>query len=391
MMPFTFPLSRRWKPPGVIRLAALALVTGQLAAQQQGTGPTNPRLLPDISVVGDLVFDFSRRSTQEDGRRFSVREIELALQAAVDPYFRGDVFFGYSDVEGVAIEQAYLTATALPWQVEGRLGRFIMPFGKQNLTHRHDLHTIEFPYVIQRFLGEEGLKGTGLYASKVLSPFGFYQEVILTAVDHLGELSDDLTPEEPANASLGGLGYTARLRNYWDLTPNANLEFSASASTGRRAQPLDVTGDVNAVNARQSLLGLDLTYRWRPLQQGLYRSLIVQAEYMRQLNETDPTMPDGIDPGAYLGPRQNFSGTYLFARYQLSRRGYFGARGDALEDPEASGQKLRAASGYYEFFPSEFSKLLAGYERLWPEGQASQGRFIIQATFALGPHRPHPF
>lgn len=374
-----------------VLILLLLLVAGPARAQQQGTGPTNPRLLPDISIVGDLVFDFSRRSTQEDGRRFSVREIELALQAAVDPYFRGDVFFGYSDVEGVAIEQAFLTATALPWQIEGRLGRYIMPFGKQNLTHRHDLHTIDFPYVIQRFLGEEGLKGTGLYASKVLSPFGFYQEVIVTAVDHLGELSDDLTPEEPANASLGGLGYLARFRNYWDLTPNANLELSASASTGRLAQPLDVTGDVNAVNARQSLLGLDLTYRWRPLQQGLYRSLIVQAEYMRQLNETDPTMPDGIDPDAYLGPRQNYGGAYLFARYQLSRRGYLGVRGDALQDPEADGRTLRAASGYYQFYPSEFSKLLAGYERLWPQGQSSQGRFLIQATFALGPHRPHPF
>jgi len=372
-------------------LILLLLAATPARAQQQGTGPTNPRLLPDISVVGDLIFDFSRRSTQEDGRRFSVREIELALQAAVDPYFRGDVFFGYSDVEGVAIEQAFLTATALPWQIEGRLGRFIMPFGKQNLTHRHDLHTIDYPYVIQRFLGEEGLKGTGLYASKVLSPFGFYQEVIVTAVDHLGELSDDLTPEEPANASLGGLGYMARLRNYWDLTPNANLELSASASTGRMAQPLDATGEINAVNARQSLLGVDLTYRWRPLQQGLYRSLIVQAEFMHQINESNPTLPEGVDPGAYLGPRENLNGAYLFARYQLSRRGHLGARGDLLDDPEADGRALRAASGYYEFFPSEFSKLLAGYERLWPEGQASQGRFIIQATFALGPHRPHPF
>lgn len=107
MMPFTFPARRRRKPLGLIPLAAVALLAGQLSAQQQGTGPTNPRLLPDISLAGDLVFDLSRRSTQEDGRRFSVREVEVAFQAAVDPYFRGDVFLGYSDVEGVAIEQAF--------------------------------------------------------------------------------------------------------------------------------------------------------------------------------------------------------------------------------------------------------------------------------------------
>ena len=370
----------------------LALAAGPLAAQQQqqGTGSTNPRLLPDISVVGDLVFDLSRRSTQEDGRRFSVREIELALQAAVDPYFRGDVFLGYSDVEGVSIEQAFLTATALPWQIEGRLGRFIMPFGKQNLTHRHDLHTIDYPYVIQRFLGEEGLKGTGVYASKVFSPFGFYQEFIVSAVDHLGD-DEGLTPEEPSSAELSGLGYMARLRNYWDLTPNANLEISASASTGKRPQPLDVPGDINAVNARQSVVGLDVTYRWRPLQQGLYKSFILQAEWMQQLNETDPTLPDEVSPDAYLGPRRDFRGAYIFSRYQLSRRGFLGARGDFLQDPESDGDNLTAASAYYEFYPSEFSKLMAGYERLWPAASTSQGRFIIQATFALGPHRPHPF
>ena len=384
MKPFLLSAARR----GLV----LALAAGPLAAQQQqqGTGSTNPRLLPDISVVGDLVFDLSRRSTQEDGRRFSVREIELALQAAVDPYFRGDVFLGYSDVEGVAIEQAFLTATALPWQIEGRLGRFIMPFGKQNLTHRHDLHTIDYPYVIQRFLGEEGLKGTGVYASKVFSPFGFYQELIVSAVDHLGD-DEGLTPEEPSSAELSGLGYMARLRNYWDLTPNANLEIAASASTGKRPQPLDVPGDINAVNARQSVVGFDVTYRWRPLQQGLYKSFILQAELMRQLNELDPTLPEGTDPSAYLGPRQNFNGAYIFSRYQLTRRGYLGARGDFLQDPESDGDNLTAASAYYEFYPSEFSKLMAGYERLWPAASTSQGRFIIQATFALGPHRPHPF
>src|SRR5688572_32174590 len=88
--------------------------------------PRNPRLLPDISAVGDLIGDLSPKgSTQEDGSRFGVRELELALQAAVDPYFRGDLFLGFSDAEGVHIEQAFLTATALPWRLEARLGRFL--------------------------------------------------------------------------------------------------------------------------------------------------------------------------------------------------------------------------------------------------------------------------
>jgi len=360
-------------------------------ARMQSGGPVNPRLLPDISAVGDLRFDLSSGgTTQGDGSRFSVREIEVALQAAVDPYFRGDVFLGFNDEEGVGVEQAYLTATSLPWHLEVRLGRYLAPFGKQNTTHEHDLHTLEYPWVLQRFLSPEGLKGTGVGLSKIFDPFGFYQELILAAFDQFGERAEDLVADEPANKQLTGLGYLARLRNYWDLTDHANLEISVSGATGRRAQPIDppTADEVNAVNARQSLFGVDVTYRWRPLQQGLYRSFIVQGEYMRQFNESGPAVPPGT---TFQGPGRDFSGAYLFARYQLSRRGYLGVRGDLVEDPEADGEMLRAASMYYQFFPSEFSKLLAGYERLWPEGASGYGRLVIQATFALGPHRPHPF
>jgi hypothetical protein len=30
-------------------------------------------------------------------------------------------------------------------------------------------------------------------------------------------------------------------------------------------------------------------------------------------------------------------------------------------------------------------------ERVSPKGQAAYTRIILQATFALGPHKPHPF
>ncbi|HEU4564205.1 MAG TPA: hypothetical protein VFS05_06145 [Gemmatimonadaceae bacterium] len=368
------------------------------AAPAQGA-PINPRLLPDVSAVGDLIGDLSPKgSTQEDGTRFGVREIEVALQAAVDPYFRGDVFLGISDAEGIAVEQAYLTATALPWGLEARLGRYLMPIGKQNTTHRHDLHTIEYPYVIQRFFSPEGLKGTGVYVSKIASPFGFYQELIVTGVNRFGEAPDGLQTAEPVNKQLSGMGYSARLRNYWDLSEASNIELSFSGITGDREQPiLGLPDEPNAVAARQSVIGTDFTYRWRPLQQGLYKSFILQAEVMRQLNERRPDLPSAA---IYEGPKRDNTGAYLFARWQLTRRLYLGGRYDYLQDPLANGERLDAASGYLEFFPSEFSKLMVGYERTMPsagyralgiEGSERLNRILLQATFALGPHKPHPF
>ena len=370
----------------------------QTQGQQQG--PTNPRLLPDISVVGDLIADASPKgSTQEGGERFSVREVELAVQAAVDPYFRGDVFLGVSDLEGIGIEQAYLTATSLPWGLEVRLGRFLMPVGKQNTTHRHDLHTVDYPYAIQRFFGEEGLKGTGIYASRIFAPFGFYQELILTAVDRFGEAEEGAAPTfEPINKKLTGLGYSARLRNYWDLNEASNFELSLSGVTGKREQPILELGEVApfSTGARQSVVGADFTYRWRPLQQGLYKSFIVQAEFMRQLNERDPRLdlPAGVPSSnfTYGGPSTDLSGAYVFARYQVTRRAYLGARFDTFqEEADATRRTSTAASGYLEYFPSEFSKLMAAYERYSPTEGSAANRILLQATFALGPHKPHPF
>jgi hypothetical protein len=93
----------------------------------------------------------------------------------------------------------------------------------------------------------------------------------------------------------------------------------------------------------------------------------------------------------YAGPVRGFSGAYLFGRYQVGRRSFVGARGDWIEDPEADGEPLRAASVFVQFFPSEFSKFVLGFERTMPSGQQATNRLLLQSTFAVGPHRPHPF
>lgn len=391
-----------------------------LPPEGAGAQRTASRLLPDISLLGDLIVDASPDgSTQEDGTRLGIRELELGIQAAVDPYFRADAFLGVSDLEGISIEEAYLSTLALPHGLQVRAGRWHLPVGKQNTTHRPELHTIEYPHVIQRFLGTHGGKGTGLWVSKLFAPFGFYQELQVVAMESFGgdehghgaeeegQSAEELeiVPDEPPNESLAGLGYGARLRNYWDLSQATNIELSASAVTGKATRgvfcvPMGGGEEVacddapTGVNVRTGIIGADFTFRWRPLQQGLYRSFIFQAEWMRQLNDESPTLfdaPAGFEL-EYEGPTRSHDGLYALARYQLSRRTYVGARYDWLDDPELNGLRVTAASGYLTFFPSEFSKLVAGLERVMPAGGLeATNRLLVQATFALGPHRPHPF
>jgi hypothetical protein len=385
------PDTARARRDSIALVRELERAAGDTAGRPMGPrqAPINPRLMPDISAIADLVGDLSPKgSTQEGGERFSVRELELAIGAAVDPYFRADFILGLSDAEGIAIEEAYGTALALPWQLQARLGRFHMPVGKQNTTHRAELHTLEYSHVVQRFLGEEGLKGTGIWLSKILAPLGFYQELQLTVVDKFGEI-EDLLAEEPTNKEISGLGFSARLRNYWDLGESTNLEISGSAITGKREQPFDFgvtppAAGVNAVNVRNTVFGGDLTLRWRPLEQGLYKSFIAQAEVFHQVNQR-------VVDATYGGPNRDFTGAYGFARWQLTRRLHLGSRYDWLQDPELGGETLMAGSGYLEWFPSEFSKLVASFERVMPKGLEATNRLLLQATFAVGPHRPHPF
>ena len=216
--------------------ATNAQVPPSAAPTGGSAGPTNPRMLPDFSAVGDLVGDLtSEGSTQADGTRFGVREVELAVQSAVDPFFRGDVFPGVSAAEGISIEQAFLTTTSLPWRLQAQLGRFLMPVSKLHATHRHDLHTIEYPWVLQRHLSDDGLKVTGVSVSKIFSPFGFRQALIVGAVDRFGERPDSLRSRAAAGWSSVTSHGSTRFVAYTPGTIGARATTSAFSISGVRS------------------------------------------------------------------------------------------------------------------------------------------------------------
>ncbi|MDB4881782.1 MAG: hypothetical protein JWL95_548, partial [Gemmatimonadetes bacterium] len=125
---------------------------------------------------------------------------------------------------------------------------------------------------------------------------------------------------------------------------------------------------------------------------------MLQGEVMHELNERAPGIPgsDGCVSCAsaslgYAGPERDYTGAYLFARYQTGQRTFIGSRYDFVQDPLNDGRTLNAGSVYLEWFPSEFSKLVAGYEAVSSSGGTLVNRLLLQASFSLGPHKPHPF
>lgn len=337
-------------------------------------------LNPDLSLIADFLVDLSPdEATLEGGERYQLREIEIGLQGAVDPYFRYDAFLGLHGGE-IEVEEAYATTLSLPLSLQARLGRFLLPFGKVNRTHRAELQMFDYPFVHREFFGEEGFSSTGLWGSWIGAPAGFYQELTVVGAEgveaHGHAEGEEHEEEEPEGGEahggdlaedLGDRLWLAHLRNSFDLSPASNLELGASWATA--------IVEEEALRARTNLYGLDITWRWKPPQFSKYRSAILQAEAIWR-NEA--------------GSGETHAGGFTYAQWQLSRRWFVGARADWVEPPETEGA-LRGGQLLVKWFPTEFSQLRLAYERQDPEQAQAVDRLVFQTTFALGPHRPHAY
>ena len=299
------------------------------------TSSTPADLLANLSIIGDVISDLTPDgSTLESGRRFELRELHLATRAAIEPWLRGDFRLGVDDEGSLLLMEAALTTTSLPLGMEVRAGRFQAPVAEQNLTHRVYLPTIDYPYVIQRFLGAHGGRATGLSVAHIASWLGIRSRLVLTALESFpeghaiggehaaqGHLTFEPRPADPPNKTLQGLGYTGRVSTTWHYDQPFSIETSISVGTGRGTQPFgcEAFGHYEAcpagrgetgVNARQSLVGAGLTLRWQPRSSGSARSMILQSELMRQQNAL-PRLPRGAPPTAtYLGPTADPAGAY---------------------------------------------------------------------------------
>ena len=71
---------------------------------------------------------------------FSIPNVELTLDGAVDPYFKGFSNIVYkldkNAETGVELEEAYVLTTSLPANLQLKVGQFFLEFGRQNNAER---------------------------------------------------------------------------------------------------------------------------------------------------------------------------------------------------------------------------------------------------------------
>src|SRR5882724_1039314 len=94
-------------------------------------------------------------------RGFNARNVELAFDGAVDPYFEGFaniVFKLDNDNEAeVEVEEAFMQTTNLPYNLQLKAGQFFAAFGRLNPVHPHAWEFVDTPLVNGLFLGPDGL------------------------------------------------------------------------------------------------------------------------------------------------------------------------------------------------------------------------------------------
>ena len=322
---------------------------------------------PDTSVIGNFLgragsanpFEFG---PQRERPPFSLDEAEVAFQAFVDPYAKANFFISVTPDE-VDVEEGYINFVTLPYDLTAKVGKMKAVFGKDNTWHTHVRPWADQPLVIHNFFGDEGLNDRGISVSKVINnPWNVYLEAT-------GEAFAGDVPDVFDRHGQNDLFYNGHLKAFRDITENNNIEIGTSLARGSLA---------GADSGHSLFKGIDVTYRWKPLERGLYRSMIARLEAIAN---------DRSDFD------RNLKGFYSSLDYQFARRWFAGVRVDAAD--RAAGPGIftdRGASATLTFWPSEFSQVRGQLRRTrYGDVGRAVNEFLLQLQFAIGAHGAHTF
>jgi hypothetical protein len=266
----------------------------------------------------------------------------------------------------ISVEEAYISPLSKPYGFDGKLGRFRTDFGKVNELHQHALPWPEYPLVIQKFFGEEGMAGEGVSISW-LAPGNKYIELTSQSFT---KSKDSLLAGDDSD-SFVQLGH---LKTFTDLSPESTLELGFSGAVMPNSNTPGTSHD--------AVEGMDLTFKWRPQKEGLYKSVKWTNEFMVSQRDLG-------------GQTVNAFGLYTAPEYQFDRRWAAGLRYDLAEDPDDNSRRTHAIGAYLTFMQSEFCYWRVGY-------QLSHTNFLVndsdidhtvflQLDFTLGPHPAHKY
>jgi hypothetical protein len=361
--------------------AAISQATGGPAPSPAQRGGQSPLSLqgavqsfnPDISINGDFLGTFSTNRDDDFDDDIRIRELEISFSGAVDPYTTATAIVTVGQEENdneftTDLEEAYLTYVGLPFDLQTRFGQFRSDFGKANPMHLHALPWVDYPLVIQRYFGDEGLSGAGAELSWLI-PNPMKQYLLLTY-----EVFSNDNSSMFAGQQANDLTNLLHLKSFYDLSPTSTLELGGSFAVA--------PNDSGHGAPRSMIEGVDLTYRWKPRDAGLYRAFLFQNEVL-------------FAQADLLEGQESTWGMYSAAEYQFARQFKLGVRYDHTQLPFSSSLHENGYSAYLTFLQSEFVFWRLGYlftnRNFEQDGDDDEQQLFLQLNWTLGTHPAHKY
>ena len=341
-------------------------------------------------------------------RGFSLRNAEIALDGAVDPYFKGFanivLKLDKDNATGIELEETYLQSTALPANLQLKAGQFFANFGRQNPQHPHQWAFVDQPLILNRTFGPDGLRNVGAQLSWLV-PTPFYTEAFLGVFNGQGSTAHSFRNRGESDNSgvqrlygratldrglrgAGDLLFVPRVASSFDLTDTQTLLVGASAAFG----PND-TG----AKSRTEIYGVDAFWKWKPADaHGGWPFVSWQNEALYR------RFGAGADATALAGPlpRETITdyGFYSQASWGFTQRWVASARsewvsgGDSLIDAAEvfRGDRTRISPAL-TWHPSEFSKIRLQYNYDRGQNFGADHSVWLQLEFTLGAHGAHKY
>ncbi len=338
-------------------------------------------------------------------RGFNARNIELAFDGAVDPYFEGFaniVFKLDNDNETqVEVEEAFLQTTNLPFNLQLKGGQFFAAFGRINPTHPHTWDFADDPLVHGLLLGPDGLRGVGAQISWIV-PVPWYSQLLLGVQNGRGNTGysfrnpgtdgvffDRLTTDREMRG-LEDFVWIPRWENSVDLSPTQVVLAGVSGAFGSN----DTGGDT-----RTQIYGGDLLYKWKSANaEGGFPFVKWQSEFMYRRFEAGR----GLDEMFPVAETFHDWGMYSQVVWGFKKGWVAGLRGDYMHMTDSpftndlERQTRSRASANITWYPTEFSKIRLQYNHdFFEENFFLPGRDVdsvfLQFEFILGAHGAHKF
>lgn len=409
-----------------------------IASQQESPAPSSSKagsgrgrvfasLNPDISLIIDTFyyrddsgeginhifehmggFGHSHGSDGHDhgglDQGFNLREVELWLSAAVDPYLKGYATLSFSG-NSAEVEEAVAETLSLPWGFKLKAGKYMSNFSRINAQHPHSWNFVDRPMIYELTLGDHGLNDLGVQASW-LAPlhqhllFGLegFQGNNEWMFNYIG--GDNLPERDGPRLWVGWVKWSP-------LLPDKHaLQLGAFGARGVDQEAHDEDSDGNNdhfFNGYSCFYGLDFVYKYTAGRAHGHGDFTLEGSYLRRRIDLTLTQHD-LEPGLVGSDKiSNQDGYYLQGVYGFLPRWRGGLRWEQVglvndvQTPEGQSEYDPSwrVSGMIDFSPSEFSRFrfqtsYGGYQ-LDDGSEDNAWQVFLQMIISLGSHGAHEF